>query len=84
MLIVAPADDDVDAAGQRLAEAGHDALERLPSHDAGLAHRDVFEVPEILGDMPWHDIVVADDIVIGYGDDEGEGWCLVFGVWCSV
>ncbi len=74
MLVIAPADDDIDAARQGLAELRQNGFKRLSAHDTGLAHGYGFEMPEIFGDVPRHGVVLADGIVIGGGDDEGYDW----------
>ena len=60
-------DDEVGTSRQRPT----DGLERLAPHDDRLAHRDVFEIAEIVGKSPGQPAIAADCAVCGDGDDQG-------------
>jgi hypothetical protein len=61
-------DDDVAPPRQRPA----DRIERLASHDDGVARRDALEVREVLGKAPGQRIVDADAALRVHRDDHGE------------
>ena len=58
-------DDDIGAVGQRPPER----LEGLAAHDDGMARRDGLEMFQVFGNMPQQGILVADNAVLGNGND---------------
>jgi hypothetical protein len=59
-------DHDVQASRKRPA----DRLPRAPSHDDGVAERDLLEIGEVGGQPPRQLVVTADDAIARHGDDE--------------
>lgn len=65
-------DHDVGAPGQR-PEAGRQRVPGLAAHDHGRALGQLLEVRQVLGQVPGHGIVLADDAVGGACVDEMDG-----------
>lgn len=55
-----PRHDDVRPAGEWLADQGDDRFERLSPHDDGVAHGELFEALQVLGDMEKYLIILPD------------------------
>ena len=62
-------DDDVAAFGERTTRKGTPSI---ASHDDGMARGERLESLEVVGDMPQEVVVLADSVVLGYGDNDGK------------
>ena len=61
-------DDDIGAVGQRPPER----FEGLAAHDDRMACRHGLEVLQVLGNVPQQGVLVADNAVLGNGNDNGD------------